>query len=35
MEFDSLSTDVHIVGWDLLRAFYQLFYLQICDSSDQ
>ena len=26
---------VPIVGEDLLRAFYRLFYLQFCDSSDQ
>ena len=24
-----------MVGEDLLRAFYKLFYLQFCDSSDQ
>ena len=35
MALESPSTDVHTVGLDLLTAFYQLFYLQICDSSDQ
>ena len=29
------STNVHIVVEDLPRAFYRLFYLQFCDSSDQ
>ena len=30
-----LSANVHIVGEDLLRAFYKLFYLHFYDSSDQ
>ena len=34
-QFESFSTNVPIVGEDLLRAFYRLFYLQFCDSSDQ
>ena len=34
-QFESFSTNVSIVGVDLLRAFYRLFYLQFCDSSDQ
>ena len=34
-EFDSSSTNVHIVGEDLLREFYKLFYLSFCVSSDQ
>ena len=34
-QFESFSTNVSIVGEDLLRAFYKLFYLQFCDSSDQ
>ena len=34
-QFESSSTNVPIVGEDLLRAFYKLFYLQFCDSSDQ
>ena len=29
------STNVPIVGKDLMRAFYKLFYLQCCDSSDK
>ena len=33
--FGSFSTNVSIVGEDLLRAFYRLFNLQFCDSSDQ
>ena len=33
-QFESFSTNVPIVGEDLLRAFYRLFYLQFCDSSD-
>ena len=34
-QFKSFSTDVPIVGEDLLRAFCWLFYLQFCDSNDQ
>ena len=34
-QFQSSSTDVPIVGWDLLRAFYKLFYLQFPHPSDQ
>ena len=34
-QFKSFSTDVPIVGEDLLRAFYWLFYLQFYDSNDQ
>ena len=33
--FESFSTNVPIVGEDLLRAFYRLFYLEFCDPSDQ
>ena len=33
-QFESSSTRVHIIGEDLLMAFYKLFYLQFCDSSD-
>ena len=31
---ESLSANVPIAGEDMLRAFYRLFYLQFCDSSD-
>ena len=34
-QFESFSTNVHIVGMDWLRAFHRLFYLQFFDSSDQ
>ena len=34
-QFKNFSTNVSIVGKDLLRAFYRLFYLQFCDWSDQ
>ena len=34
-QFESLSSNVPIVGEDLLKAFYRLFYIQCCDSSDQ
>ena len=34
-QFESFLTNVHIVGEDLLRAFYRLFYLHFCDSSDK
>ena len=34
-QFENFSTDLAIVGKDLLRAFYGLFYWQFCDSSDQ
>ena len=34
-QLEIFSTNVLIVGEDLLRAFYRLFYLQFCDSSDQ
>ena len=34
-QFESFSTNVSMVGEDLLRAFYRLFYLQFCDLSDQ
>ena len=34
-QFESFLTNVPTVGEDLLRAFYELFYLQFCDSSDQ
>ena len=33
--FGSLSTNVAIVGEDLLRMFYRFFYLKFCGSSDQ
>ena len=32
---ESSSTNVHIVGENLVRAFYKLFCLQLCVSSDQ
>ena len=34
-QFQSFETNVPMVGKDLLRAFYRLFCLQFCDSSDQ
>ena len=34
-QFESFSTNVSMVGEDLLRSFYRWFYLQFCDSSDQ
>ena len=34
-QFESSSTNIPIVGEDLLRVFYKQFYLQFCDSSDQ
>ena len=34
-QFESFLTNVSIVGDDLVRAFYRLFYLQFCDSGDQ
>ena len=34
-QFESFSTNVYVVGEDLLRAFYSLFYSQFCDSRDQ
>ena len=34
-QFESFSTNVPIVGENLLRAFNKLFYLQFFDSSDQ
>ena len=34
-QFESFSANVSIVGKDLQRAFYRLFYLQLCDSSGQ
>ena len=34
-QFESFSTNVPIVGEDLLRAFYMLFYFQFCDLGDQ
>ena len=34
-QFDSFSTNGSIIGEDLLRAFYRLFNLQFCHSSDQ
>ena len=33
--FKSFSTNVSVVGEDLLRAFYRLFCLQFFDTSDQ
>ena len=33
-QFESFSTNVPIVGEDLLRAFYMLFYFQFCDLGD-
>ena len=33
-QFESSSTNVYIVGENLLKAFYRLFYLQFCDSSE-
>ena len=34
-QFESFSSNVSIIGGDLLRAFYVLFYLRFCGSSDQ
>ena len=34
-QFESFSTNVPIIGEDLLRTFHRLFYLQFCDSGDQ
>ena len=34
-QFKSISNNVPIVGEDLLRVFYRLFYLQFCDSSEK
>ena len=34
-QFESFSTNVSMVGEDLLRSFCTWFYLQFCDSSDQ
>ena len=34
-EFESFSSNVPIVGVDLLKTFYKLLYLQFYDSSDQ
>ena len=34
-QFESFSANVSIVGKDLQRTFYRLFYLQLCDSSGQ
>ena len=34
-QFKTFSTNVSIVRQDLLRAFYRLFYLQLCDYGDQ
>ena len=34
-QLERFSTNVPIVGEDLLMAFNRLFYLQFCDSSDQ
>ena len=34
-QFESFSANVSIVGKDLQRTFYSLFYLQLCDSSGQ
>ena len=34
-QFESFSTNVSIIGEDLLRAFYRLVSLQFCDSGDQ
>ena len=34
-QFENSSTNVQIVGENLLRAFYKLFYLRFCVSSDQ
>ena len=33
-KIECFSTNVPIVGKDLLRAFYTLFYLKFCDLSD-
>ena len=34
-QFESFSVNVTIVGKDLLRAFYRLFYLPFRDLNDQ
>ena len=34
-QFESFSTNVAIIGNDLLKVFYRLFYLRFCDSNDQ
>ena len=34
-QFESFSTNVSIVGEDLLGTFYRLFYFQFCVSGDQ
>ena len=34
-KLESSSTNVHIIGEDLFRVFYKLFYLRFCVSSDQ
>ena len=34
-QFESFSVKVHMVGEDLLRVFFRLFYLQFCDSTDK
>ena len=34
-QFESISTNVSIVGEDLLQGFCRLFYLQFCDLGDQ
>ena len=33
-QLETSSANVHIVGEDLLRAFFKLFYLRLCVSSD-
>ena len=33
-QFERFSNNVPIVGKNLLRVLYRLFYLQFCDSSD-
>ena len=34
-QFKTFSTNVSIIRQDLLRAFYRMFYLQLCDYGDQ
>ena len=33
-QLETSSANVHIVGEDLLRVFFKLFYLRFCVSSD-
>ena len=34
-QFESFSNEMPVADKDLLRSFYRLIYLQLCDSSDQ